>query len=123
MGIVSDHTDIDEWLDSELVPAAAGQEAIIVTTWSDGSEPSVAVERIGVVAWGISRMAALPVIAGDAPSSNQVVLILHPDGRVADPFNQEWPSIDEVRVEFQKTTQAEWKEKQAAREANPDKPD
>ena len=115
LGVVSGHLDMTEWLDADLIPAAAGQEAVVIWVWTDGDAPEVIVEHASIVAWRISRMGAFPVIAGESESPGQSVLILHPDGRVCDPFNCEWPTVEAAKAAFLVDATKAWEEKQGAK--------
>ena len=100
MGIVSEHVTLDEHLDTEIIPASAGQEAYVIWTWIEDGEAKGRAVRAAVVAWRICSLAAIPIVAGEAPLMEESTLILHPDGRVAEPFNAEWQDIDAALAEF-----------------------
>jgi hypothetical protein len=63
----------------------------LVTSFDDGK---LEAERRNVVAWKITALDAFPVIAGDAPSSNQFFLAIHPDGSVEQFQGNVWPTIE-----------------------------
>ena len=112
VGVVPERVDLDEMMITTLVPAPRGQEALSVYSWSDGPEEAqIRVERVTVVAWRVCSMAALPIIAGDAPCSNQTILIIQPDGRITEPFNREWENIEGAKKDLLAEAVAERRKK------------
>jgi hypothetical protein len=109
LGVVPGHPDLDVIVGDMVVPATVGQEAISFLMQTDDDEgPEIIVSRKAVVAWRISQEAALPIVAGDSPASNETVMVLQPDGRVCDPFNQEWPSIEAAKAGMLKEARLAW---------------
>lgn len=97
LGLVSRHLDFDEQLDTELVAAPSGQEALVICKYPDEAEgPRTWSRRATIVAWRVSNLGATPVIAGDSPAENERVMIIQPDGRVCDPYVALWPDVEEA---------------------------
>ena len=97
MGILADHFDLEECIQSEIVPATAGQEAIVVRKWPGDKGPEIEFHKVAIVAWKVSKIASFPIIAGDAPASNETILIVQPDGRLCNPLIEEWDDLETAK--------------------------
>lgn len=75
-----------------IVPATAGQEAWLITNF-DGE---IEARKRTVVAWTVSTLGVLPIIAGDPLGSNEEVLTIHADGGVERPEETTWSSIEKA---------------------------
>lgn len=104
LGKISNLRDIPVW---EMVPAAAGQVATVITVYDfDSQPPDVEIKRLPVVAWRIERdgmnddhsYTAHPIIAGWGVADNQAVLVERPDGQLDDCDDGTYASLDAAKA-------------------------
>lgn len=81
-----------------LIPATAGQEAIVFAWWGDNAGdpvPYSTADRRAVVAWQLTSVGTIPILAGDpCDSPNEVVLVLHPGGQVESVGDCTWDNLE-----------------------------
>lgn len=88
----------EESLKESIIPATTPMMALVVT-WNTPDEQNptgIYTEERLIVAWKISDMGTFPIIAGDHPSSNQDVLIIHQDGRCEELLSCTYDSREEA---------------------------
>ncbi len=116
-------TSLAGFLTRQIVPAAVGQLATIITVGSGGpgERPSyVWSEQVPIVAWSIERedkrmshpahpYSARPIIAG-AVSIFQTVLVEWPDGHLDDPGKRAYASLDDAKADILIEAQRFWDE-------------
>lgn len=93
--------------EGEVIPAAAGLFAVVITVFADGS---VSHQRHPIAAWRVLRgtlgESAFPIISDDL-CSNETILVELPDGRLCLPAEQVFDNLESAKDCLLKRAQTE----------------
>jgi hypothetical protein len=110
--------DIHE-LTAPIVPAAAGAAAFVVSTISSehgGRPDEVCCRPEQIVAWRLMYGGAVPLLI-EATTSNEVVLIPLPDGRLLCPEHEIFEDVNGAKTALLRYAQSNWDRSRAAKAA------
>jgi hypothetical protein len=112
--------DLSEML-ATILPAASGQEALVVwTDTGDDTRPTeVRVFRYPIVGWRVqchpNFPEAQPILPTDIGDARRMIVL--PDGRLLEAFVAEYDSIDAMKAKVLAEAQSDWDHAHAPRAA------